>query len=162
VGPSANLAGVYTLTLTADRTCTNLPDPARTRSYTATISPGSRSTSFLGRVGDGQFLSTLPCGNRPAEECAHNQFSVGVAGDFAYVSFGIVEKLSGSGYVVMDGWLAASLVSSGLTAPVNSNFLYCSSPPVWTGGEYWACPGDAAADGAECYSQHHQFSLVRR
>jgi hypothetical protein len=162
VGPSANLAGLYTLTLTADRTCEHLPDRARTRTYTATITPGSRSTSFLGKVGDGQFLSTLPCGNRPAEDCAHNQFSIGVAGDFASVSFGIVEALGESGYVAIEGWLAASVLPSGITAPVNSNFLYCSSPPEWTSGEYWACPSNGAADAAECYSQNHQFSLVRR
>jgi hypothetical protein len=161
-GPSANLAGVYTLTLTADRTCTNLPDRARTRTYTATITPGARSTSFLGKLGDGQFLSTVPCGNRPAEDCAHNQFSIGVAGEFASLSFGIVEKLRDSGYVAMEGSLAASLAPSGITAPVNSSFLYCSSPPEWTRGEYWACPSSAATDDAECHSQNHQFSLVRR
>jgi hypothetical protein len=34
----ADIAGVYTLTLTADRACTSLPTEARTRTYTATMS----------------------------------------------------------------------------------------------------------------------------
>lgn len=39
LGSFVDVAGVYTMTLTADRTCTNLPDEARTRAYTATIVP---------------------------------------------------------------------------------------------------------------------------
>ena len=42
-GQSANIAGLYTLTFTADSACTNLPDEARTRTYAATI--GSRLTA---------------------------------------------------------------------------------------------------------------------
>ena len=58
-GQSANIAGLYTLTLTADSACTNLPDEARTRTYTATIVPGSRPTTFVGRLSDAQIVASL-------------------------------------------------------------------------------------------------------
>jgi Carboxypeptidase regulatory-like domain len=60
LGSFVNIAGVYTMTLTADRTCTNLPDEARTRAYTATIVPaypGSRTT-FRATLSDALFYWT--------------------------------------------------------------------------------------------------------
>ena len=39
-GPSANIAGVYGLTLSPDGACSDLPDDARTRTYTATMALG--------------------------------------------------------------------------------------------------------------------------
>ena len=63
---------MYTLTLTADSGCTELPDDARTRTYTATIVPGSRPTTFVGTLSDARIVSVpiwLP------------YFEIGVAGD---------------------------------------------------------------------------------
>ena len=90
LGPSANIAGVYTLTLTADRACTNLPDNARTRSYVATILPGAKSTSFLARLSDARFVSV------------YNQLEIGIAGDFAGIgNWDIVEQLQDATFLVV-------------------------------------------------------------
>jgi hypothetical protein len=84
VAPPINLVGQYTLTLTADTTCTpplwesvlgwRLPIDAETRTYTATIAPTTRSM-FLGTLTGATFVGRS------------NGFSVGVAGNFAKFNF---------------------------------------------------------------------------
>jgi Carboxypeptidase regulatory-like domain len=146
LGPSASIAGVYTLTLTADRACTNLPDTARTRSYVATIHPGAKSTDFLARLSDARFLST------------YNQFAIGIAGDFAGIgNADIVEQLPESTFLVVGGKAAGSFGPSGITAPFEGYFLYCPTEPRWTSGEYWECQASV-----QCDSRNHQLTLVRR
>lgn len=150
-GPSANIAGVYTLTLTADSACTNLPDEARTRTYTATIVPTSGSTtSFLARLSDARivFLPFSP------------YFEIGIAGDFANMSVRFVEQLGETTYRAIDGGAAASFGPAGITAPFNGYFLHCPTEPAWAGGEYWWC--GAGTQGVECNSSNHQLTLVRR
>ena len=116
LGPPANIAGVYTLTLTADRACTNLSDNARTRSYVATILPGAKSTSFLARLSDARFVS------------AYNQLEIGIAGDFAGIgNWDIVEQLQDATFLVVAGRAAGSFGSSGITAPFDGYFQY--APP---------------------------------
>jgi hypothetical protein len=161
LGPSANLAGMHTLTLTADRACTTLPQEARTRTYTATITPGFRSTSFNATLSDARF-PTFPCLGRPADSCVHNQFGIGIAGDFANMSVGIVEQLNETAYLAIEGGVAASFGASGITAPFSANFLYCPTKPEWTSGEYWACPADGGVQAVECNSGRHQLALLRR
>jgi hypothetical protein len=160
LGPSANLAGMYTMTLTADRACTNLPQEARTRTYTATITPGFRSTSFIAMLSDARF-PTFACG-RPGDSCVHNQFGIGIAGDFANMSVGIVEQLNERAYLAIEGGVAASFGASGITAPFSANFLYCPTKPEWTTGEYWACPAGSGGQAVECNSGRHQLALLRR
>jgi Carboxypeptidase regulatory-like domain len=149
-GPSANIAGVYTLTLTADSACTNLPDEARTRTYTATIVPGYRSTTFLGRLSDARIVS-LPFSP---------YFEIGIAGDFANASVRIVEQLGETTYLAIEGGAAVSVGPSGFTAPFSSYFLHCPNEPAWSSGEYWWC--GAGVQGVECNSPRNQLTLVRR
>lgn len=148
-GPSANIAGVYTLRLTADSACTNLPDEARTRTYTATIVPGYRSTTFVGRLSDARIVSSL----------FSPYFAIGIAGDFANMSVRFVEQL-GDTYLAIDGGAAASFGPSGITTPFNGSFLHCPTEPASAGGEYWWC--GAGIEGVECNSSNHQLTLVRR
>ena len=128
LGSFVNIAGVYTMTLTADRTCTNLPDEARTRAYTATIVPaypGSRTT-FRATLSDARFYST------------HNQAMFSTAVDFAsfYIAVteantyswpGIVEQLRENTYVAFEGGGAGTFGASGITAPIHGYFEYCHS-----------------------------------
>jgi Carboxypeptidase regulatory-like domain len=162
LGPSVDLAGLHTLTLTADRACSNnLPEAARVRTYTATISSGFRSTSFNVLLSDAQFPSTLPCVG-PPQSCIRNQFGIGVAGNFADMWITIVEQLAEAAYLAIDGWVAASFGPSGLTAPLVASFVFCPKMPEFTAGEYWACPADGNVQGVECNSDRHQISLQRR
>lgn len=162
LGPSVDLAGLYTLTLTADRACSNnLPEAARLRTYTATISQGFRSTSFNAVLSDARFPSILPCVGRP-EFCFRNQFGIGVAGNFADIWITIVEQLADAAYLAIDGWVKNSFGPSGLSAPLVASFVFCPTMPEFTAGEYWACPTRSDVQGGECNSDRHQIALQRR
>jgi hypothetical protein len=151
IGPSANIAGVYTLTLTADSACITLPDEVRTRTYTATIVPGPRSTSFLVRLSDARFFST------------HN-IAMGVAGDFANFATwasinggpGIVEQVSETIYVLIEGGGGGLFGASGMTAPFDGYFQYCPSEPALR-GDGARCLASAAV---QCDSHNHQLTLA--
>lgn len=149
-GPSANIAGVYTLTLTAGSGCTNLPEETRTRTYSATIVPGHRAGRFIGSLSDaGIVFSTYS-----------PYFEIGVAGDFASMSVRLVERLGETTFLAIDGGAAASVGPSGITAPFNAYFLHCPTQPAWSAGEYWWCGADV--QGVECNSSNHQLTLVPR
>lgn len=159
-GPSANIAGVYTLTMTADSACTNLPNEARMRIYTATIVPawpGSR-TRFRATLSDARFLST------------HNWALIATAGDYANFSIcisdpsqsycfpGIVEQLRETTYVAMEGGGGGFFDAGGITARFDGSFQYCPSETALTGNEY-QCQARAPV---QCDSHNHQLTLVRR
>jgi hypothetical protein len=159
-GPSANIAGVYTLTLTADNACTDFPAEARTRTYTATIVPG-QSSFFLARLSDARFLPMMPCPPGPVvPSCTYNQFGIGMAGDYANLGVsGIVEQLGQEGYVAITAGAEGSFGPTGITTPLSGSFLYCPSEPYQIDIGEWAC---RASNGVDCYSRNHQLSLVRR
>jgi hypothetical protein len=144
-GPVANIAGEYTVTITADRSCSALPDEVRTRAYRATIIPTGRPTAFQGTLSDARFI--------------HNSFSIGMAGDFVDFSISILEQLSETIYLLIEGGLSASFGPSGISAPLNAQVVYCPVRPVYTSGEYWACPTDT---GVDCSSIRHQLTLAPR
>ena len=149
-GPSANLAGAYALTLTADSACTNLPAAARMRRYTAVMTPGYRPTTFVGRLSDARIVAS-----------AFSPFlEVSVASDFASVTLGMVERVDETTYLAIQGRAEATIGPSGIDAPFNAGVLLCPAPPEWTAGEYWACAG--GVQGVECNAANHQFTLVRR
>ena len=134
------------MTITADRSCASLPNDVRMRIYTATIVPNGRPTAFRGTVSGGRFVSD-------------NYFQIGMAGEFANFSTQIVEQLSETSYVVIDGGASAPFGLSGISAPLNAQFLFCPVRPVWTFDEGWSCPTDT---GVDCSSAQHQFTLNPR
>ena len=152
VGPSVNIAGVYTLTLTADSACTHLPGEVRTRTYTATIVPSPRPTSFLVSLSDARFFST------------HN-IAMGVAGDFANFATwasinggpGIVEQVTETTYALIEGGGTGLFGASGMTTPFDGYFQYCPSEPA-RGSDGARC----LASAVQCDSHTHQLTLVRR
>jgi hypothetical protein len=150
LGPSADIAGVYTLTLTVDRACTDLSDEARTRSYTATIVLGHRPTAFVGRLSNAQIIFSL----------FSPLFEIGTAGDFANMFIRFVEKLGAASYLAVEGGAGASFGPSGMTAPFGGYSLHCPHEASWAPGEYWWC--GAGVQGTECNSSKHQIQLVRR
>jgi hypothetical protein len=160
LGPSLNIAGLYTLTLTADGACTNLPTEVRTRTYTATVVP-TASSHFVASLSDARFLSPTPwCNARPPGlTCSYNTIGIGIAGEFAHVGGGIVEQLGETTYLVVPTWAEGSFGPTGITAPLSGQFLYCPSEPVMVDQGLWGC---LASAGAECDSRNHQLTLVRR
>src|SRR5580765_1962231 len=90
---SVNLAGEYSLTLTAASTCTEVPQPARSRTYSATVTPLASTP--------GQYRGTLSGATFPPTD-GSNQFFMSVGGDVATIYLGdpydwtdsILEQLS--------------------------------------------------------------------
>jgi hypothetical protein len=155
--PSADIAGVYSVTLTASNSC-KLPDRALTRRYTATIASSGRPTSFLATLSDARFFSTLPCpSGRPPDSCMHNRFGIGIAGDYGDIGVGIVEQLNETSYLVVEAGGEGTFSANGITVPLSGALRYCPSEPHWTSGEYWDCEG-----GIQCDAQDHQLALIRR
>jgi hypothetical protein len=136
----ADIAGVYTLTLTADRACTSLPTEARTRTYTATIVPGDRPSSFRGTLSDARFPSKCPAGHVP-ESCNRNALSIGTAGDDVGVGVSIVEQVGETTHLVVDAKAEGSLGPIGITAPLDGVFLYVPANRFWSlRGSAWTVP----------------------
>jgi hypothetical protein len=149
-GPAANLVGEYTLTVDADSTCTNLPGEVRTRTYTATLGPGSQPTRFIGRLNDARMVFSI----------FFPYLEIRTAGDFSITSLRIVEQLDEMSYLAIEGEAPATVGPSGITASFSANFLHCPTRPEWSPGEYLWC--GANVQGRECNSQKHQLTLVRR
>jgi hypothetical protein len=160
--PSLNIAGQYTLTLTADGTCTNLPRAAQVRTYTATIIPGEQPSSFIVSLSDARFFSTMPCPSRRLSgSCTYDQLRIGMAGNFAAIGReDIIEQLSGTTYLVIGGTARALFTGTGVATSFDGYFLYCEAEPVWDTADVvdsWTC-----RPAAHCNSANHQLVLVRR
>jgi hypothetical protein len=157
LGPSANVAGEYTLTLTAADSCTNLPNEARTRTYTATITAVSE-TSFAVRLSGARFYSS------------YSRATVVVAGDFAGILAassdrgqnesgpGIVEQLGESTFVSIEGGGGTSFGPTGMTVAFDGYFEYCPVEPAII-GDLPRCPSSSRI---QCDSHDHRLTLVRR
>lgn len=160
LSPPVAIAGTYTLTVTADSACRELPDDVRTRSYPAIVaasftSSGQSTTRFDGRVTSGQFAPLA------------NLFFVGVFGDYVTISTegegpSLVERVGENRYVAFYGTSGASVgpdVSS-ISMPFSGTIEYCElASPI---GQYYDCTGARAAVRHECPSTRHQLTLTRR
>lgn len=151
LAPSANLAGEYTLTLTANNACTQLPEEARTRTYTASIISRWRATTFVGTLSDARIVP---------DPVWFPYFQIEVANDFANAFLSFVEQLSDGTYLAIEGGTAAAVGPSGIAAPFNAHFVRCRNQPARAPGEYWWCGADVQGD--ECASSDNQLTLVRR
>jgi hypothetical protein len=149
LGPSANLSGDYTLTLTSNKGCTKLPEEARTRAYKVSI-VARGTTAFEGRLSEARMVPVPVVGS---------YFGVGVAGDFADLSLRLAEQLSDGTYLAIEGRTAATVGSSGITGPFDGHFVRCGNQPSWAPGEYLWCGADG--EGDECASSDSQLALVR-
>jgi Carboxypeptidase regulatory-like domain len=160
LGPSADIAGVYTLSLTADRACTNLPADVRTRSYTATVVFNARPGFFQATLSGAQFLSIDPCPpGRPVDTCTYNKVGIGLAGDYASIGIGVIERLASGGFLWFEGGASGSFGPTGIAAPLNGSLMSCPVEPTLIDQGSWACPADA---GAQCESPTHQLTMTRR
>jgi hypothetical protein len=158
--PSPNLAGVYTLTLTADNACQNLPAEARTRTYAATV-PGGAGSSVIGTVSGGRFLQTPPMACAAVGWCSYDRIRVSTVGDYASVFVGIVEQLGEANYLAITAGAEGVFGPNGMAAPSSGVFLYCpGSPPYQVDQGVWGCRETGAVE-CGAYDQH-QLTLTRR
>jgi hypothetical protein len=158
--PTVNIAGEYTLTFTADSTCADLPEIARSRSYgvTVTAQPADGRTAIPGfevKANGGRFLSTL------------DGFSIGAAAN--RLSFWlharhdptIVEDLGNNTYLAFSG-VAETTASRDALSPITAAFdgwiehLVLATP--LTGPWYYPQP---PASTSMCDSSNHRVTLTR-
>jgi hypothetical protein len=154
------VAGAYTLTISADDSCTALPDDVRTRSYTATVTAGS------GRVPANTYFNGIATGGQFAPYS--NVFWIGVAGDYVAISTAgegpsLVEQVGPNRYVAYYGTAGVTVGPSGVstaTGPFRGTIEYCElKAPI---GQYYDCSPELAAVREECPSEHSQLTLSRR
>jgi hypothetical protein len=161
--PSPNITGVYTLTLTADRACTKLPEQARTRTYTAAVVAGGRPSSFAVSLSDARFLPIAPCPPGPSPQtCTYSQFSIGLAGDHAGIPIDfVVEQLDETAYLIVSAGAGGRFGPGGISAPLDGYLEYCPSEPsqIDMVGGSWVCPGSG---GVGCQSANHHVALIPR
>lgn len=162
VEPPVNIAGDYTLTFVADSTCTDLPEGAGSRSYRATIGPGSTPNIPAGSSFD-LVLSGAPF------YPGFNTFAVGVAGrTLTFNLHGghdapVAEQLADNTYLAFSGGAVAEIGSPTLTtvsAPFAGWIQYCASTLPLSG--YYNCLPARTTAFVHCESTGHRLILSRR
>ncbi len=156
--PPVNLAGDYTLTLTADRAC-ELPSDVRVRTYPAALRPverpdGSASTSFNVTFPGTAFLDDL------------SSFQIHVAGHYASFNLEeshgpwLVEQVAANTYLSIGGMAEASVhpAMSRISTSLEGTIGYCESAVAIAG--FYSCSRPIVA--ASCASKNHQLALDRR
>jgi hypothetical protein len=155
--PRAEVAGTYTLTISAAGDCAaTLPEEARIRNYTAvltqvgpqieaTLTTGTfalnrnlKGNRFRGRVEPGQVVFTLA----PYDDY---YYSYGYYADLA-------EQLNASLYLVISGSVVTSITTSRLSGSLNGSFLTFTR-------DLRRSP--LPRPTVECRSVNHQFALWR-
>ena len=156
-GSSAQIVGNFTVTLTADASCTGLPDEGRARGYSTTIT-GDVRNGFAGRLSGARFFPWTS--NCPGpDECLLDRFWLGTAGDYVGGYMSIIEQLSDTSYLIADGRISGSISSTGVTASLDGYLDFCRSPPNQVDQGTWTCP---PASGTFCHSANHRIDLIRR
>ena len=155
----ADVTGTYTLTITADASCSaTLPPETRSRTYAAVVTQlgpqldvtltgptfalnkGGKGRQFRGRVEPGQVVFTL----NPYDSYYYF-YGVNYYADIA-------EQLTTSLYLVISGSVVASISTSGLSGSLDGSFLTFTRDLRLS-----PLPNPAAT----CRSASHQFALSR-
>ena len=166
----ANIANDYTVTVTADPSCTALPGHARQRTYTTKIVPNvtqptPANTLFAATVAGANLVSGLPW----------QGLWFAVAGDYLEVSMGdlhgqpgVLEQTDANAYFSVGGLGTTTLGSSGvsqITAAFEGEIIHCELkpgvPPLGAGGRF-DCPPASAISRVACQARNHQIVLTRR
>ena len=166
----ANIANDYTVTVTADPSCTALPGHARQRTYTTKIVPNvtqptPANTLFAATVDGANLVSGL----------TWQGLWFAVAGDYMEVTMGdlhgqpgILEQTDANAYFSVGGLGTTTLGSSGvsqITAAFEGEIIHCELrpgvPPLDAGGRFDCAPARAVSRVA-CQARNHQIVLTRR
>jgi hypothetical protein len=160
VAEPVDIVGDYILTFEADRACTDIPSEVRTRTYAASITPGSYPTSPAETYFD------LTVRDAPVID-KYNGFGIGVAGrSLGFWLHGghdapLVERIGAQGYLAYSGWAEATVDAPAMRT-IATSFTgwieYCESGPL--PGSTQTCRGGGAF--AHCESTNHRLILTRR
>ena len=146
--PATDLTGDYTMTFAAARECTQLPVPARQRTYRAEVTRGTNGVYGARLQG-----ATL----------YNNVFPIFVVGNFARFwiepwgdIFPLIELMTPSTSLTLTYDVGVSVGETSVSAPFLGTFAYCSDHVSDSG------PGtDCAVPLVQCTSSSHTFSLTR-
>ena len=163
LGSSVNVAGDYTLTFIADSACADFPDQLRTRTYEATITPGSGTT-----IPAQLYLNGVVAGASFLER--YNGFGVYVAGDYVAIPQlgdlhgdpGLVERIDTNTYLAFEGSASALVEPAAATISMSlDGFIdYCVMTSAM--GQRYSCNPSQAVAHARCTSANHRLILTRR
>jgi len=161
VDAPADIAGDYTLTFTADASCTSLPADARTRTYAATIAATPDPLVPAGTL----FRAVIA--GAPVVP-GNDGFPVGVAGNFVTLEVwngegpGVVERLAPKTYVGLFGYAGGTVTSSSapMTAAFDGTIEYCVA--TTDGTPAYGCTSVPTDRREQCASANHRVTLTRR
>jgi hypothetical protein len=161
-------SGQYTMTVTADTSCADLPNEARMRTYEATVMPNTSwhdpSNTHFDVWARGPFLAGFTSSDRIVmAEADRITFWLGnLRGQPA-----LVEQLSATTYVAFGGEASAPVdrsVSS-IAASFDGFIDYCvmkSATELPVEGFLYDCASDRALTRTRCESNNHRLTLTRR
>ena len=168
--PPVNIAGDYTLTITADSICTTLPPHARQRTYSARIvalpeQPTSANTRFFATAAGGNLVPGV----------AWEGLWFNVAGDYIEVwtgdghgQPGIIEQTDVNAYFAVDGVaqrVASSSGASNISMTLEAQITHCELKagllPLIQDRRF-DCAVSRAVTSAVCQSRNHQLLMTRR
>jgi hypothetical protein len=153
--PSENLAGIYTVTITADpAACTDLPPEMRSRTYeaTAALSSSTASNAYNVILRGASFAPTF------------NTIFATVSGDavkFAidpYSSMLVTEQLTPTSTLSFSGDSPAVKIGGSISVPFEGQIEYC--PDIL--GPQAAFPYFRCGTPVHCTSSQHLLTLTRR
>lgn len=161
VDPPVNLAGEYTLTLTADAACTDLPADVLTRTYAATLSDWSLGTApantvLKASISGASFMS------------GYEVFAIGISGhDVAFELRNegphLIERIGGDRYLGFEGRADAAVGPSPVST-ISTAFSGVISHCVRTSemGGYYDCQPGPGVTRTQCQSNQHRLTMTRR
>jgi hypothetical protein len=158
-----NIDGLYTVTFTADDSCTQLPAAVRSRTYEATFGPwpSNRNGVVAQLSGANLFPSYDKISGIVSDNAARFFIDSWDANNWWLEDDPIFDRLDQTTYVSFDGIAVSSVLSStaSIAATLDGTIAYCSASqdPATTN---WPlrCPGALVA----CKSAQHHLTLTRK
>ena len=151
--PEPSLAGTYTLTLAADPACPTsganaLPDFARTRSYTATISQQGPSLTVV-LSGASFVMSPQTTNTFSGREAPDGITFTLVQTDYYFYSTAVIEeRVSDNQFYLPGGTIVASRVGADIVGTLNGTIVVNATSPKITVGQ--------------CDSAHHSVTFINQ
>jgi hypothetical protein len=162
-----DLAGEYSVTISADAACVDLPVEARARTYSASIAPtASDNTSIEVRINGATLYADN--GNTFYGGVAGDRFALNLEGSWVHQAF--MEQITSNQYVGFNGRAAGTATPGAMTlstvldgtitacrttVPLSEPFYECKSP--WPGA-----PSPPPVTFAACTSKTHRMVFTRR
>jgi len=156
LGQAVDISGDYTVTLSADNACSDLPSEARSRTYNASIVPDSPART--------RYSITI---QTPAGRDQSEGFEAGVTGDFLALRFrldpGLVDQIAPNTYVAAGGGASATVVpgASLIAATFDGYIEYCRLKDS-SAFPREGCSPDPTVNFASCQSRNHRLTFTRR